>query len=219
MSEFIDDTVYPLEASTSGSNAHCVHCSTGYSGNYAVCLHKIACVKRGAPTSNPDCDTAIKNRTCEAIHMREKEVEAGHALFFIDRAKQRAFYDEIAAQKAPVRKAPSVPAIKPTQPRHEPLEFVDDKLVRPVRPAQPMTVKHVTDKQTDVPYEENGYAAAINAAIKEATAGQPNPMKPTEKLEPVKQAEKPEQSETSMPANMSPLEAARLRMRQRQTTN
>ena len=229
MAEFIDDTEYPVTASTGGNNAHCVHCSIGYSGSYCVCLHKIAAVGRGMPTSNPDCDTAIRNRVCEAVHMREQELAAGKALFFVDRNKQRAFHDEQAAKALalkPVEKkfGENMPSKLPPRPAgtaHALHEFADDrqrtpkteafKPVKPVKPVKPL-----------VPDTGNDYANAINAAISEISKPAPVAPKPAPIVTKPIKAPVTQPAPAKLPeadagiAALSPLEAARRRMQQKQ---
>lgn len=212
MNEFKDDTVYPVEASTGGNNAHCVRCSAGYSGSYCVCLHKIAAIGRGMPTSNPDCDVAIKNRTCEAIHMREQEISAGHAIYFVDRNKQRAFYEELAKRQAPPAAKKfgdniTKPSFAKTPSNYVPREFVDD------RQAPKPTVRPVAKPAES----NNGYADAINAAMAEIVAEKSVQATPATPATPIT-APKPPVVDVGV-ANLSPLEAARRRMQQKQQTN
>lgn len=78
----------PKQASFSGSNAYYHQCDV-YEGraNYAVCLHTMAAVAGKRVTLASGCQEAIEKRTCPAIAMRGQEVQAGRALFFIDRVK------------------------------------------------------------------------------------------------------------------------------------
>lgn len=88
--KFVDPDSHPIEASESGQNAHyCDHCNhAGHKPSYAACLHKIKLRKSGRlNTIWSDCSAAIGRKDCQALAMRKQEIDAGKALFFIDRAK------------------------------------------------------------------------------------------------------------------------------------
>lgn len=156
---------YPPEHSAGGINTFTVKgCKVvGHTPGYCVCLNKIKAFERDrALTSYPECERAISSRTCPAIAMRQEEQAAGKALYFIDRALLREEMDKafagVSARFAPTKSAPA--------PKPEPIKVT--------------TAKNVSDHRIMTPTPEiDGYAAAINAAIKEAaqaaTAPTPEP--------------------------------------------
>lgn len=156
---------YPPEHSAGGINTFTVKgCKVvGHTPGYCVCLNKIKAFERDkALTSYPECERAISSRTCPAIAMRQEEQAAGKALYFIDRTLLREEMNKafagVSARFAPTK---SAPASKP-----EPIKVT--------------TAKNVSDHRIMTPTPEiDGYAAAINAAIKEAaqaaTAPTPEP--------------------------------------------
>lgn len=130
--QFKDDEVYPVEASTSGDNAFYVPCNViGQRAPYAACLKKCNDRKLGRLDAQfSDCSSAIGQRSCPAIHMRQEELDKGQAIHFISRPKLQAhneyrerMYAEAAAIQAQTgvnkRKpgeqfaaAPEIPAFK-----------------------------------------------------------------------------------------------------------
>lgn len=144
---------YPPEQSMSGINSYNFGCRVaGYSPGYCVCLNKIAAYERdGDLTSYPDCGKGIRNGDCPALAMRTEERTAGQAIYFIDRALLREEMNKQFAENAPsFRTTKSITTTKPTR-------------------AAPTTLKGTTDgiypSKTSVFEPEDGYAAAINAAI------------------------------------------------------
>jgi len=145
--------IYPPEQSAGGTNTFTVKgCkAVGHTPGYCVCLNKIKAFERDkALTSYAECERAISSRACPAIAMREEERTAGKALYYIDRALLREEMDKAFAEaNASFRPTKTTPAPKP----------------EPTR----TTAKKVSDHLTTMPTPEiDGYAAAINAAIKEA---------------------------------------------------
>lgn len=97
---FQDDEVYTLAMSASGTNAHHINgCKiVGQSQPYAACLKRIGEYEAGGSLeSMPDCKRAIGGPACEAWTMREAEVKADKALFYVNRAKLQAFNGSGAA--------------------------------------------------------------------------------------------------------------------------
>lgn len=79
-----------VELSKSGTNAYyCDFCPhTGNRPNYAACLNRIERVQGGDEKEmEAVCTVAIHRHHCEALEMREREIEAGQALYYIDRAE------------------------------------------------------------------------------------------------------------------------------------
>lgn len=87
-----DETVYPVEASAQGDNAYyCEFCNFGgHRPNYAACLSKIENRQQDGRLSSNDseCSVAIQRRFCQVVAMREEELEAGRAIYYVNRAKQ-----------------------------------------------------------------------------------------------------------------------------------
>jgi len=159
---------YPPEQSMGGINTHTVACRVaGYSPGYCVCLHKIAAYERDSEIkSAPQCEQAIRNKECPALVMRAEERAAGKALYFVDRALLREEMDKFfATQNTQFRVTRPTPAKPATVSTGE-----IKKNNQPVKPAITSTVKSNT--------EEDGYAAAINAAIREANVAPPEQPKP-----------------------------------------
>lgn len=168
---------YPPEQSAAGINTFTVKgCkAVGHTPGYCVCLNKLKAFERDkALTSYPECERAISSRTCPAIAMRQEEQAAGKALYFIDRALLREEMDKafagVSARFTPTK---TVVAIKPTRAEPTTLKGTTDGI-------DPVAAKNVSDHRIMTPTPEiDGYAAAINAAIKEAaqaaTASTPEP--------------------------------------------
>ncbi|WP_354734634.1 hypothetical protein [Acinetobacter nosocomialis] len=79
-----------VELSKSGTNAYyCDFCPhTGNRPNYAACLNRIERVQKGDDKEmEVVCTVAIHRHHCEALEMREREIEAGKALYYINRAE------------------------------------------------------------------------------------------------------------------------------------
>jgi hypothetical protein len=89
----------PIELSMSGHNSFYFHCNT-YHGrsNFAVCQHTIDAVEAERVQLRSECPTAIACGTCPAMGMRQREREAGRALFFSDRRVRLAQLDESIKQ-------------------------------------------------------------------------------------------------------------------------
>lgn len=153
--------IYPPEQSGAGTNTFTVKgCkAVGHTPGYCVCLNKLKAFERDkALNSYPECERAISGRSCPAIGMREEERNAGKALYFIDRTllreeMEKAFASSAASFRTTKTSAPA--------PKSEPTKT---------------TAKKVADHLTTMPTPEiDGYAAAINAAIKEASSASPEP--------------------------------------------
>lgn len=201
--EFHDDEVYSPSASAGGINAYYLSdCDVvGHRPSYCVCLNKIKAYERDRTLRGLQCENEIRDKVCPAIKLREKEREAGVALFFVNRVKLQAFNDEqakitrdkLALSKATARKMPSLDTVK--IPKSE----------LPPPPKPPKKEEHFLDQQ-------GSYAAAINNAMRELEkpapvakpepAAQPTP-KPTVQQAPTTVAPK---------SGMSLLEMARMQL-------
>lgn len=95
--KYIDDEVYPVEASESGDNAYYLRgCEAIGSGrpNYASCLAKCKARKTGRLDERySDCSAAIGNKRCPALAMRKEELDKGVAIYFVSRPKMQMFND------------------------------------------------------------------------------------------------------------------------------
>lgn len=174
---------YPPEQSMGGVNAYNFACKPiGYSPGYCVCLHKIAAYERdeGKLPSYPECEKAIRNNDCPALKMRAEERAAGKALYFLDRALLREEMDKHFAVSIPKHRA-------------------DPKPFAGGRPAPKKTEPKVETPTIGLP--DDGYAAAINAAIAESATEPP-------KQEPTPTAP----SASDQPKRPSMIELARMQM-------
>ena len=101
--DFVDDEVYPPEASAGGINAYYIDSceSVGHRPSYGVCLNKIACFEReGKLPPGMLCETEISIGKCPAIRMRQDEREAGRALFYVNRNKLKEFTERREKEEA-----------------------------------------------------------------------------------------------------------------------
>ena len=189
---------YPPEQSMGGINTYTVSCRVvGYTPGYCVCLHKIAAFERdGELKSYAECDKGIRSGDCPALGLRAEERKAGKALYFVDRNLLREEMDKyFADQNASFRPARATP-VKPSIPLDS---GIVKKNTQPAKPAPSATVKSSI--------EDDGYAAAINAAIRETQAAQ----KPEESM-----PQAPVQSVEPSTKGMSLLELARLHLNKTQ---
>jgi hypothetical protein len=100
----IEDTAsYPVGASLLGTNAYYLeYCGMGgHRPAYAACLNRVSAVKNGASlgANCTECSSAINVRSCPAIALREEELEAGRALYYINRAKQQEFNERLLGRQ------------------------------------------------------------------------------------------------------------------------
>lgn len=199
---------YPAEQSAAGMNTFTVKgCKVvGHTPGYCVCLNKIKAFERDkALTSYPECERAISSRVCPAITMRQDEQTAGKALYYIDRALLREEMDKafagVSARFAPTK---TVVTTKPTRAEPTTLKGTTDGIY----PDKTFAAKKVVDHLTTMPTPEmDGYAAAINAAIKEAAQPAPAPA-PTPKPEPKVASPSP----SPVTPGLSMIERTRLQM-------
>lgn len=136
----------PATLSKDGArNAYFLHCRLhGQQRPYAVCLHHADRVAAGKTSQlYTDCDRAIDSGTCQALGMHREELEKGQPIYFIERQKQPL----------------SAPADSMTITTTEYTESGEVELRKHVLVALPNPAPRAP--------VEGGYAAAINAALKE----------------------------------------------------
>lgn len=184
---------YPPEQSAAGTNTVTVKgCkAVGYTPGYCVCLNKIKAFERDrALASYPECERAISDKSCVALGMRQRERDAGKALFFVDRTLLREEMDKRFGSMG-------IPESRPV---------VSSPVTRPA-PAQTRvaTPKPAPERIRTPEPEVDGYAAAINAAIKEASA---TPAPVVTKPEPKVDSPSP----SPVKKGLSILEMARIKM-------
>lgn len=185
-----DAEIYPPSASAGKNNAYYFHCdSVGHHPAYASCLHKIEQRKAGRlETIFAVCSAEIGQRRCPAIDMRKQEQEAGKAIFFVDRAKFHEFFVGQQMEAA-------VPQEGYTPPRRR---VVDSPAPRKTAPAPAQAPVAAQDTG-------NGYADAINAALRQQDTSALTNTKP------------PAPAKIEQPrAGMSMLELAKLKMSNKQ---
>lgn len=169
--------VHPPIASRGGDNAFYLKgCPiVQHQPSYAACLFKIEEIEAGRPENviNKECECAIRGNGCPALNMRQDEQLAGQALYYFPRQFIR---NQVITNLTPASEIP-----KPTN-------FNKSR----VKPALLSVPKKNDDVKDDEPVQEDGYAAAINAALKEAA----EPVKPQPKPVPQKPAPKPQPAST-----------------------
>lgn len=141
-----DKASYSVEASLQGTNAYYLeYCNMGgHRPAYAACLSRINAVKNGANLGMncTECSSAINIRSCPAIALREEELEAGRALYYVNRAKQQEFNERVLGRQGiAVNRAP-----------------LNNKIM--VSPSTELKAK-----PADTFMSGSGYADAINKAI------------------------------------------------------
>lgn len=202
---------FPPSASAGGDNAYYLRgCDTvNRSPAYASCLFKISEFEAGRDHEiYRDCYEAIRTKKCRAISMREQEQLQGVALYYFPRKPPQALLVPVdkcgefgvrISNLTPPDWIPKDP--KPSKPRF----------------AAPVGKSAVTDVKTttmagELAAAEQGYAAAINAALNEpasvdmavavnATPAKPQTPPPAPKAAPV--------ARPPMQAGESPLQYAR----------
>ncbi len=162
---FEDIEIYDPAVSATGNNAYYIDtCAiVGQRPSYASCLTKIAARKEGRlPTALADCSAAIGKCECPAQAMRKKEIDAGQAMFFINRRKLNEF---VAEQEGIT---------------HQAILAMPNKQVPTPAPKK----KPITTVTT------GGYEDAINAAMKKLSAPTPA-VKPAAPPAPIAQPTAP----------------------------
>lgn len=158
--KFEDIEIYLPHVSAGGNNAYYIDTCpvVGHRPSYASCLAKVEQRKAGRlPTAQSDCSASIGRCECPAQGMRQKELDAGQAMFFINRRKLNEFVAEREGRAMGFHEA------------------------RP--PASPPATRPAPAPKKPVFAPDEGYGAAINAALKKLpqapvpvpVAAQPNP--------------------------------------------
>jgi hypothetical protein len=161
-SKFQDDEIYPVEASAWGKNAFYHNCEVvGHSPAFCICVNKLNAYKRGQRNFNPECIAAIEYNQCGAVKMLAAEVEKGQAIHFVNRTKLQEFNrgQEERAQSGFAPRESRTPA-KPVFESARIKAMFDD-------PSPAPTVKAPVIKPVSTSFSSDGYAAAINAAVKQ----------------------------------------------------
>lgn len=87
----MNEEKFPIEVSVGGYNRHIFFCEALEQQRfYGVCLHLIDAWKAGRLSDTEgdpndvycDCGVAMRRGRCEARDMREKELDAGHAIYY-----------------------------------------------------------------------------------------------------------------------------------------
>ena len=176
-----DSIIHPFSASASGQNAYNLdNCDkVGHRPPYASCLFKINEFdhgRLGSGGSCGDCKNAMSAGTCPAQAMRKEEEIKGRSIYYIDRAelrKQNQNRDDQSADKATAM----LTADRKTA--HKSISAAEKRTASaPSYAPQPQTARH-TPEPSGFTDEADGYAAAINRAMKEATAPIVMAPKPT----------------------------------------
>lgn len=120
-----DTERYPIHSSTLGTNAYYLDfCNFGgHRPSYAACLSRIGLFHANEEigVNCAECSVAISRRSCPALAMREEELEAGRALYYINRAKLQKTNDEnlVISGGKMNREAVSVSQITLSNTRHK----------------------------------------------------------------------------------------------------
>lgn len=161
--EFVDEEVYPPTFSAGGINAYYLNgCDTaGHRPGYAICLNKIAAYERtGKLDDYCGCGTPIGNKTCIALKMRQEELTAGKAIYFIHREKLQAFNN---AQVVPV-----VASKGDSSKRGEMVfpEYVSAQMQQKTFPAERAPAKSKPSKPASIidAIDDTSYAAVIKVS-------------------------------------------------------
>jgi len=175
---FKDDTVYPVNMSAGGVNAFYVSdCDTvGHRPSYCICVNKIQAFERtGKLDDYTGCGIPISNRTCVALAMRNREIAAGHTLYFIHREKLKAFND--------ARNASVVIPAKGEVSKKKRAMIYPDYVQKQMSSSEEVPVESVSLDKSSVIYsvDTGSYAEAISAAV-HAEPLKPTTESPTEKV-------------------------------------
>lgn len=189
--QFVDEEIYPAAASAGAWNAfYMSNCDVvGHRPAYCICVNKIQAMERdGKLPTGMSCEREIRHRECPALEMREQEVLADKAIYFVNRNKLQEFN----------RERERVEREKLLEERQKAREANGKKSSRPAPTAAPAPTTAAPDT--------GSYADAINAAMREATkppAPPPKPVEPPAQQPPAQVAPK---------AGLSLLELARQKM-------
>lgn len=149
--EQLEQLIRGAEASEGGDNAFylasCMHVQ--HRPAYAACLCKIEDRKKGRLEGMPECSAAIGRKDCPALPMRQEEILAGKAIYFVSRKELQAQAQAAAAARGHVF----------AQMAEQGRDWAPSKTKRPKVTAAPAA-----------PAPSIDYAAAINKAMSAATA-------------------------------------------------
>jgi hypothetical protein len=140
----MNDTVkLPASASMRADNAYSLDwCDIReHRPSYMVCANKVEAFKRDGKLGFPDCEKAIGNRSCPALHMREKEIAIDESLYYVKRG------------------ALPLPAVD--RPMVEPSKFNARATLG--------TTKKAAAPNTEFKIDAGSYADALNNAIAESS--------------------------------------------------
>lgn len=147
----MEQLIRGAEASEGGDNAFylasCMHVQ--HRPAYAACLCKIEDRKKGRLEGMPECSAAIGRKDCPALPMRQEEILAGKAIYFVSRKELQAQAQAAAAARGHVF----------AQMAEQGRDWAPSKTKRPKVTAAPAA-----------PAPSIDYAAAINKAMSAATA-------------------------------------------------
>lgn len=163
---------YPPSASAGGNNAYYLKgCeAVERSPSYAACLYKIGEIDAGRENVlHNDCAGAHRTGKCAARGMREQEQLHGSALYFFPRgAPQATLLPFKVAGDFGVRITNLTdPALIPPDPKPTGNRFSS----RPLPP-----VKKADEFEITAGGQDDGYAAAITAAVAEMAVEPPKPV-------------------------------------------
>lgn len=154
----------PPEASRAGKNRYYHECEpVGSSRHYGICLFTIEAFERGQKLMEAPCVNAIKAGTCPALAMREREREAGRALYFVEADPAKAV-DRAAAQRE--RNAVSVDKSHPSYQRGFSGNAWGSKASRSKAGQESSSVKPALEKRTTEQVQFDG-ASIVNALMNE----------------------------------------------------
>ncbi|MDY7537639.1 hypothetical protein QN372_00605 [Undibacterium sp. RTI2.1] len=145
---------FPPSASHGGDNAYYLKgCDqVGHQPSYAACLWKIAETEASRPNSLfGSCPDEIRSGRCQAINMRQEEQLKGVALYYFPR---QFIQHQVITNLTPAENIPRV-----SKPVSRPVTTLAATTSKAPQTAQ--------DKEFD---GDQGYAAAINAAMQETLA-------------------------------------------------
>lgn len=94
--------IYPVEMSQSGRNSYYQFCEHRQQQvSYAVCLHTIKANNENRLRKDDftECQRALCHGTCPAHALRQEELEANHALYYVPRRESVVFTSKETAPK------------------------------------------------------------------------------------------------------------------------
>lgn len=146
---------YPLEASAGGDNAYYLdYCdAASHRPGYAVCLGKMKINERDQEQAErrfSQCCAFMKRGNCKAAAMREEEIGAGKALYFISRTSLMTENDKRMAELKGKR--------------------TEWGTVKPASQVIKAAKQVAAAKPAPIGLDAGGYVAAVNAGLQAAQA-------------------------------------------------